>query len=140
MEESWPHWVEIAVRWRDLDAFGHVNNAVYLSFLETARVELWRRRLGGRDARDIPFVVARVEIDYRSAVGLGEAVRVELACESIGRRSFTLVYRILAEGRLAAEARSVQVCVDRGGSTIAVPEELRAVLRGVMVPGGSGGR
>ncbi len=134
MTASWPHHVEIAVRWRDLDAFGHVNNAVYLSYLEVARVALWRSGMGGRDARDIPFVVARVEIDYRSAIELGETVRVELACESVGRRSFTLVYRILAGGRLAAEARSVQVCVDRNGATIPVPEALRAVLEQVAGP------
>ncbi len=134
MTASWPHHVEIAVRWRDLDAFGHVNNAVYLSYLEVARVALWRSRMGGRDARDIPFVVARVEIDYRSAIELGETVRVELACESVGRRSFTLVYRILAGGRLAAEARSVQVCVDRSGATIPVPGALRAVLEQVAGP------
>lgn len=130
--ESWPHAVEMTVRWRDLDAFGHVNNAVYLTYLEAARVELWRSRMDGRDARDIPFVVARVEIDYRSAVELGETVRVELACESIGRRSFTLRYRVLADGRLAAEARSVQVTVDRTGRTIPVPEPLRKVLARIV--------
>ncbi len=136
--ESWPHAVEMTVRWRDLDAFGHVNNAVYLTYLEAARVELWRSRMGGRDARDIPFVVARVEIDYRRPLGLGERVRVELGCVSIGRKSFTLAYRVLGDGRPAAEARSVQVCVEPGGSTIPVPGALRRVLEGVLLPSPGG--
>jgi len=123
--------VEIPVQWRDLDALGHVNNAVYLSYLETARVRLWHERMGGRDARDIPFVVARVEIDYRQPIELGQRVMVELGCHAIGRSSFTLVYRVTADGELAAEARSVQVCIDSRGETIPVPAPVRSALESI---------
>ncbi|RMF85920.1 MAG: acyl-CoA thioesterase [Nitrospirae bacterium] len=129
--EGYPFSVPVAVRWRDLDPLGHVNNAVYVTYLEVARTALWRERLGGRDARDIPFVVARVEIDYRREVGMGARVEVGVRTERIGRTSFTLAYRIEADGETAAEARSVQVCVGRDGRPVPVPAELRAALAGL---------
>ncbi|HHQ49071.1 MAG TPA: acyl-CoA thioesterase [Acidobacteria bacterium] len=128
---EWPFTVEIPVQWRDLDALGHVNNAVYLSYLETARVRLWHERMGGRDARDIPFVVARVEIDYRRSIELGQRVTVAIRCDAIGRSSFTISYRITADGLPCAEARSVQVCIDREGNTIPVPEPMRSALESI---------
>ncbi len=129
--ESWPFSVEIPVRWRDLDPLGHVNNAVYVSYLETARVRLWRERMGGRDARDIPFVVARVEIDYLRPVELGQRVLVAMRCEAIGRSSFTIAYRVTADGAPCAEARSVQVCIGPDGATIPVPEPMRSALESI---------
>jgi len=126
--EGYPFSVPVTVRWRDLDPFGHVNNAVYLSYLEVARTAFWRERLGGGEPRGIPFVVARIEIDYRREIGMGARVEVGLRCERIGRTSFTLAYRIEADAETAAEARSVQVCLDREGRPAPVPSGLRAAL------------
>ncbi len=129
--EQWSFSVEIPVQWRDLDPLGHVNNAVYVSYLETSRVRLWRERMGGLDARDIPFVVARVEIDYLRPVELGQRVVVELRCDAIGRSSFTIVYRVRADDVTCARARSVQVCVGPDGKPVVVPPSMRHALESI---------
>ncbi len=127
--EGYPFVVPIEVRWRDLDPFDHVNNAVFVTYLEFARVALWRRFGSMGRASDVPFVVARVVLDYRSPVRLGDEVRVGLRLERLGEKSFTFAYRIEAAGRLAAEAETVQVCLDHEtGQTIPVPDSVRKVL------------
>ena len=106
--------VDIPVRFRDTDALGHVNNAVYLSYLETARVRYWTQLTGKFRWQDCDFVVARIEIDYRSTCTVGEELRVWIRTAALGRSSFTCEYRIeeRATGRLVAEARSVQAFYD----------------------------
>ena len=129
--EGYPFTVAVAVRWRDLDPLGHVNNAVFVTYLEVARAELWRR-LGGGEGTAIPFVVARVEMDYRRPVTLGQRVEVGVALERIGSTSFTLRYRIEADGTVAAEARSVQVAVDASGRPAPVSGSLRRALETLL--------
>ena len=122
----------IEVRFRDLDALGHVNNAVYLTYLESARIAYWLHvtRRSGLDALDM--ILARVEIDYRSPLSYGEAVDVTVRCASMRRSSFVLEFaaRERAEGRLVAEARKVLVHYDYAASkSLALPAELRDLLR-----------
>ncbi len=103
----------VTIRYRDVDAMGHVNNAVYVTYLEVARTELWRQRFGfSGGADEFPFVVARIAVDYRAPVHLGDALLVHVAVAAIGRSSFTLAYRLEVGGRLVAEAESVLVAVD----------------------------
>jgi acyl-CoA thioester hydrolase len=126
----------IQVRYADVDAMNHVNNAAYVTYLETARVALWRERLGFTgSARDLPFIVARVTVDFRSPIALADPVTVGLAASRIGRTSFTFAYRIEASGRLAAEAETVQVCYDYAlGRPVPIPDELRAGLTSLLRP------
>jgi acyl-CoA thioester hydrolase len=127
--EGYPFSLDIQVRWRDLDGFEHVNNAVFASWLEVARAELWHQRFGGRVVRDIPFVIARLEIDFRRPVQLYDDVRIGLRPADVGATSFAFEYRIEAGGRLAANARTVQVCVrPETGRPVRVPEEIRQRL------------
>jgi acyl-CoA thioester hydrolase len=104
----------IDVRFSDLDALGHVNHAVFFSYLEHARTRWWQPLLAGRPFREEGYVLAHVEMDYRQSIGLGDRVRVELRCERLGNSSFTLAYQVLREpdGELLAEARTVQVMMD----------------------------
>ena len=104
----------IEVRFSDLDALGHVNHATFLSYLEHARVTWWRPRLGARPFEDDGFVMARVEVDYRNPILLGDQVRVELRCDRVGNSSFTLACRLVREpdGAVLADARTVQVMMD----------------------------
>ncbi len=126
---GFPFSVPIQVRWRDVDAFEHVNNAVYASWLEVARTELWRQRFAGRSVRDIPFVIARLEIDFRSPVALYEEVRIGLRAADVRATSFAFEYRIEAGDRHAADARTVQVCVrPDSGRPVRVPDALRRTL------------
>jgi acyl-CoA thioester hydrolase len=122
----------IEVRFRDLDALGHVNNAVYLTYLESARIAYWLHvtRRSGLDALDM--ILARVEIDYRSPLSYGEAVDVTVRCASMRRSSFVLEFaaRERSAGRLVAEARKVLVHYDYAGSrSLPLPPELRGLLR-----------
>ena len=109
------------VRFRDCDAMGHVNNAVYSTYLEEARIGV----LGDL----IDFILARVEIDFRSELRAAEEVEVRTRCSRVGRKSFDLEHVITADGRLVAEAKSVLVSYDyERGESVPVPEELRRRL------------
>lgn len=117
-------------RYRDADAFGHVNNAVYLTYLEQAR-NAWLRELGlVRRREDIAMILARVEIDYRAQVEIDEQVEIGVRCGEIGTKSFTLHYELRgAGGRVVAEARTVLVCFDYArGETVPVYPAWRAAL------------
>ena len=127
----WKFEHEIEVRFRDCDPMGHVNNAVYLSYLESARFAWWRRALGPSGLTDHGFIVARVEIDYRKAALPGERLLVRLRVDSLGRSSFAIAYEILntRTREVVAEARSVQVAYDYAlGKSVPLSEDLRAKL------------
>ena len=111
------------VRFRDCDAMGHVNNAVYSTYLEEARIGV----LG--DLFD--FILARVEIDFRSELRMGEEVEVRTRCSRIGTKSFDLQHEVAASGgRVVAEATSVLVSYDyKLGASVVVPEALRERLQ-----------
>jgi acyl-CoA thioester hydrolase len=127
--DGYPFVCPVQVRWRDLDAFGHVNNAVFATYLETARAELWRQRFAGAGAEDIPFVVARLEIEYRRPLGLYATVAVGVRVAEVRASSFTFEYRVEDAGALAASARTVQVVVSKDTwRAVRVPEELRQAL------------
>ena len=136
--KGFPFVCPVEVRFADVDAMHHVNNAVTVSYLEVARVKLWRERFGLRGgAADFPFVVARIEIDYRRPIELGDTVEVGIAVTHVGRTSFTFAYRVEASGGLAAEAVSVQVAYDYARrAPMPVPGELRRLLASVAAPGG----
>ena len=104
----------IEVRFSDLDVMGHVNNAVVISYIEQARFQWWRSFLGGRKFQEEGFLIARVEIDYRQPILLGDEVCVELHCSRVGNSSFELSYRITKGlgGELFAEGKTVQVMLD----------------------------
>ena len=131
-----PFTCPVELRYGDVDAMNHVNNAVYVTFLELARLRLWQERIGfSGSARDIPIIVARVAVDYRSPVGLEDRVVIGVGVKEVGRTSFTLAYRIEASGRLAAEAETVQVLYDYArGKPIPVSDELRAKLDALRLP------
>lgn len=85
------------VLFRDIDAFGHVNNAVFLTYFELARTRLWFELTGGSRATDIGFIVARAEIDFKRQVEM-ERIEIGVAVGKIGRTSFEFVYEIRKQG------------------------------------------
>jgi acyl-CoA thioester hydrolase len=113
------HEKRIEIRWRDMDAFGHVNNAVFLTYLEECRDEFMASALEGvSDVND--FVLARVAIDYRRPLTQDDdVITVRCRLESLGRSSVRTREEILtAGGALAAQAESVMVPLasDEAGS------------------------
>ncbi|HJW73399.1 MAG TPA: thioesterase family protein [Geothrix sp.] len=109
---SFTHPIE--VRFRDLDAMGHVNNAVVVSFMEQARVYWWHLFLGNRPFKEDGFLIARVEVDYRMPILLTDKVCVELTCTKVGNTSFDLAYRLTKGpgGNVFAEGKTIQVMLD----------------------------
>jgi acyl-CoA thioester hydrolase len=133
------HEKRIEVRWRDVDNYGHVNNAVYLTYLEEVRDEWLARTL--RDEEAVwDYVVARVEIDFRREVTQADdEVLATCELERIGTSSVRTreSIRIASTGTLAAEARAVLVARDRatGASRPIAPAE-REAFEGDLAPAG----
>jgi acyl-CoA thioester hydrolase len=117
----------VEIRWRDMDAFKHVNNSVYLTYLEEARDE-WFLQVLGNGLLLNDFVLARCAIDFRSPLTQEDGeVDVELRCTRVGTSSVATAERILAvsDGRLAAEAEGVLVHYDaRTGKSRPLTDEI----------------
>jgi acyl-CoA thioester hydrolase len=101
---------QISLRWRDVDALGHVNHAVFLTYLEEGRDAFYVQALG----RDPHYVVARVEIDWRAEIRYTDRqLRVRIEVERVGTTSLTTQETIhTPAGVTAAEARVVTVLWD----------------------------
>ncbi|HHS97888.1 MAG TPA: acyl-CoA thioesterase [Chloroflexi bacterium] len=113
-EDPFRFSIALEVCWRDLDPLGHVNNAVYFTYLETARFRYLRDVCGiTGPPQEIGFVLAEASCTYLSPLSLGERVTVWIRVSELGNSSFVFEYRVEGEdGRLAATARTVQVCYD----------------------------
>lgn len=128
--DEFPFETDVAVRYRDLDTYGHVNNAVYLTYCETARARLVREVFDASfDELTHGFVVAHVEIDFRRPVRDVEAVSVGVAVTRVGTTSFTTSYDLRVDGDPVASAETVQVVVDPDTrEPTPVPDHWRAAL------------
>jgi acyl-CoA thioester hydrolase len=127
----------ITARFSDCDPLGHVNNAVYLTYLEQTRLLLWREQYGftSRHPKDGKrgegFILARAEIDFRSQAFDTDTLEVRLSLASIGRSSATYEYEIVHvdTDRLVAAAKTVQVWFDYDANRpVVIDERLRAIL------------
>jgi acyl-CoA thioester hydrolase len=96
------------VRFRDLDSLAHMNNAVYATFLEQARIAF----LSQHDAHVENMILARLEIDFRSPAELGETIEIAVTPTRVGTKSFDLEYVMRAGERVVAEAKTVLVAYD----------------------------
>jgi acyl-CoA thioester hydrolase len=128
---DWPFAVThpVEVRFRDTDAMGHVNNACFATYAEVGRQIYWERLTGAKDFRRVPFILAHIQMDFRSPAYVGETLEVGIRIEWIGSRSFAFAYRISDRDthRLVAEAFSVQAVYDyEEQRTFPFPPELRA--------------
>lgn len=126
----------LQVRFRDCDPLGHVNNAVYLTYLEQARFTHWRA-LWGFGSPQLPpgrpgIILARVECDYRRPATYGEVLEVRMTVAELGRTSFRYEYEIVDEqGRTVATAKTVQVMYDYAAEKpVPIPDDIRALLQG----------
>ena len=122
----------IEIRWRDMDAYRHVNNSVYLTYLEEVRDEWLESVLG--DAENLwDFVLARVAIDFRSALTQDDDVVIaRCRLDRIGNSSIRTREEIVrSDGSLAAEAEAVIVAreLGEGGSRPLTPVEREAFER-----------
>ncbi|KPN31421.1 acyl-CoA thioesterase YbgC [Halolamina pelagica] len=118
------------VRFRDIDAMGHVNNAVYATYAEQARANYFADVLD-EDLSAISSVLARIEIDYHRPVELDDGpVTVAVSVPRLGESSLPMEYEIrTVDGELAASIESVQVAYDReAGESVPIPNAWRETI------------
>jgi acyl-CoA thioester hydrolase len=126
----------LSVRFRDCDAMGHVNHAVYFTYFEQCRLTFWREQTGAPSPH-ARVIIARAECDYRSPAHFGDELEIRVRIGEIGRSSFTLRYEIVkaATEALVAVGSTVMVSYDYGeGKSVPLPaaaRELLERLRGV---------
>ena len=128
-DDGFRYKVEVQVRFRDLDAMNHVNNAVYFTYFEIARIAYYGELTGSPDARDLDMILAEATCTYRSPAVYRERLDVWVRTVSLGRSSSVFEYRIVEQttGRLVATGRTVQVMYDyAAGRSTPMPPELRA--------------
>ena len=109
------HKCQLQIRWADLDAFKHINNAAYLVYMQEARADFtWFSRIArGEEPLLADMVVARAEVDYLSPIHqTGTTLDVEIYVEKVSNSSFVMVYEMSQGGTLRAKGKTVQVGVD----------------------------
>ncbi|MGD9972161.1 MAG: acyl-CoA thioesterase [Desulfatirhabdiaceae bacterium] len=125
----------IPVRFRDLDAMGHVNNAVYFTYFEEGRKNFFFDCNTDKN-QSFNFILARITCDYLRPVSMTSNLILQIRVTEIGRKSFHLGYRLLDakdESVVYAEGGSIQVCYDYARKkSIEVPEDMREKLAGYV--------
>lgn len=134
MREAFQHWQPIDVRWGDMDAFGHVNNAAYFTYCESARISYFEvlDLDAHRGAPDHGPAVVTATCNFHRQVHHPAALDVGARATKIGGKSFTLEYVILRRDseELVADGSSVVVWVDyAAGRSIPLPEPLKESIR-----------
>lgn len=131
----WPVTIEAPVAWGDMDAFQHVNNAVYLRWFESARIRYFERTgLVDRVKREgIGPILGRATIDYRLPLAYPDTVRVAATVVRFGTTSFVMGYRLTSAahgGAVAAEGEGVIVMVSyrTGGGKVPLDEDTRRAI------------
>jgi acyl-CoA thioester hydrolase len=131
----------VQVRFRDTDAMGHVNNAVYLTYFESARAGYYRavtgRSFEGIDEHPVSLILARATVDFRAQTFFGETLLVACRTSWLGRSSFGTSYRITAAadsprggGRLVAEGETILVTFDYDAQrAVPIPADLLGQLQ-----------
>ena len=125
----------VATRYSDYDAKGHVNNAVYFNYFESARVSALSEHFIGtmqpHEAVDPPLIVAEARIKYVSPAKLGDPLEIEISVAEIRTKGFSFHYRIVdpRDERLVAEGETVQVAYDYAAErSMPIPPAMRAGL------------
>jgi len=126
MSDGWLIRVRLTVRFRDCDPYGHVNNAVYLTYLENSRFALWK----AQGVRGV--ILARAEVDYLAQARYGDVLEVRVKLEGLGRSSFRYLYEVVdvTTGQQVLAARTVQVHFNyETNTTVEMTPEFRTKLQ-----------
>jgi acyl-CoA thioester hydrolase len=118
------------VEFRDVDAAAHVNNAVYVTYLETARIAYLVEALGADFAYELSIILANLAVDFRSPARFPERLEIGARVTRVGTKSFVMEHEIYGgDGRLVLEASSVLVAYDyEANASMPVPEDWRTRL------------
>ncbi len=119
------------IRFADIDAMGHVNNAVYLTYFEQTRIHFFHAVAGGKwDWNELGILVAKSEINYFKPVHLGDIVEIKTYCVHFGTKSFSVKYELWRGEELCTTGVAVLVCFNHNEKvTIEMPELWRSRLQ-----------
>ena len=125
----------VEIRFPDLDAYRHVNNAMIFVYIETAWTKMYRHYFGPLLADEMIFVIAHVECDYRRSINLDDQLIVTINCSKVGNSSMDFCYRMHdGRGTTYVEATNVMVCLNPSDNRpIPLPKGLRMLLTGQLV-------
>ena len=128
---GYPYEIAIEVAFRDIDAMGMVNNAVFFSYMETARLKYLTEVFDYGDLLDLPLILVEASCSYKSPALLGEILRLGIGVSHMGNKSFGLVYRVLGgDGRVVATGKTIQVMYDYAtNSAFPIPNETKAQVK-----------
>ncbi len=124
-----PHISSIEIRFSDIDKFGHVNNAKYLTYLEQARISYFDHVISEDNSWEkTGIILAKAEIEFIKPIFFKDKIEIEIAVSSFGNKSFEMSYRILKKEKdsifLMAKAKTILVCYSYElNQTILIPEE-----------------
>ena len=130
---SWNFCHTVEVRFADVDMFGHVNNAKYLTYIESARVAYYTAVTGLTDPREFGMTVASARIDFLKPIFYGQTVNVYTRIGRIGNKSWTLDHELrdAANDEVMAVAQTVNVYYDyKSGKSMPIPPEIVAMMEG----------
>ncbi len=119
----------LETRYADYDTKGHVNNAVYLTYFEIARVRAWLDRVRG--SPDAPFIIAEATVRYVRPAMIGTPLDIEVTTAEVRTKAWVWRYRILdaRDDALIAEGQTVQVMYDYAARrSTEIPGDVRAGL------------
>lgn len=134
MTDSFRHHTRLEVRFRDIDAFGHVNNAAFVTYLEQARIRYLVDNLEIETPQHLPLILAALQVDFRAPILFGQEVEIGTRVDWIGNSSLSMSHRMTAGtgsdgARLVAEASTVLVAYDYDAERpIRVPDPWRAAF------------
>lgn len=131
---TYPYEITLEVAFRDIDAMGHVNNAVFFAYFETVRIkylgEVMRSGLLGSELLDLPLILVDASCTYKSPALLTEILHIGTGISRFGTKSFDMLYRVQGEDdRLVAYGKTVQVMYDYiTRQAFPIPDELRRYI------------
>lgn len=133
---TYPYEMTLEVAFRDIDAMGHVNNAVFFAYFETIRIKyigeiLEESGLLASELLDLPLILVEANCIYKSPALLTETLHIGTGISRFGNKSFDMLYRVQGEdGRLVAYGKTVQVMYDYvSRSAFPIPEDVRDYVR-----------
>ena len=130
-QTTYPYEISLEVAFRDIDAMGFVNNAVFFAYFETVRIkymgEVMRSGLMGTELLDLPLILVDASCTYKSPALLTEILHIGTGISRFGTKSFDMLYRVQGEdGRLVAYGKTVQVMYDYiSRSAFSIADEVR---------------
>ena len=128
---------DIDVRFRDLDALGHVNHAVFITYFEHGRINFTKKVFNISDPSDFSFIMAHIRCDYLKPIKMNDRVTLQMWVLDIGTKSFSFGYKLVDlfnESMVYATGESVQVCYDYAlGTSIPVSEEMKEKMSGYLI-------